>query len=139
MPPTPRHLLRHIDALRHWARRIKRDAITLWFAKSHPQTPWHVKALAVLTVAYALSPIDLIPDFIPLLGYLDDLILLPGLIWLVIRLMPAHVLTQSRERAEMFLASSATKPRSALGAVLISTAWAVCLVALGWWLYRDFS
>lgn len=69
--------------LRIWAKLIKRDVMTLWFARSHPDTPWHTKAMGVLVLAYALSPIDLIPDFIPLLGFVDDAILLPVLIWLV--------------------------------------------------------
>ena len=77
---------------RDWARRIKRDAVTLWFAYRDPRTPILVKALCVFVVAYALSPIDLIPDFIPILGYLDDVILLPGLIWLAVRLLPPAVL-----------------------------------------------
>lgn len=68
--------------LRTWAKRIKRDGVTLWFAGKHPRTPWYAKALGVFVVAYALSPIDLIPDFIPVLGYVDDVLLLPGLIWL---------------------------------------------------------
>lgn len=72
--------MRIIDSTKAWARRIKRDGVTLWFAKSHPRTPWLAKALGVFVVAYALSPIDLIPDFIPVLGYLDDVLLLPILI-----------------------------------------------------------
>lgn len=76
-----------IDALRRWARQLKRDVLALWFARRHPQTPWHAKALGAFVVAYALSPIDLIPDFIPVLGFLDDVILLPGLIWLTLRLL----------------------------------------------------
>ena len=73
---------------RDWARRIKRDSVTLWFAYRDPATPFLVKALCIFIVAYALSPIDLIPDFIPVLGYLDDVVLLPGLIWLAVRLVP---------------------------------------------------
>lgn len=65
---------------RAWAARLKRDALTLWFAARHPRTPWYAKALAAFVVAYALSPIDLIPDFIPVLGLVDDALLLPALI-----------------------------------------------------------
>ena len=68
------------DRLTTWARRLKRDGVTLWFALRDPRTPWHAKALGAFVVAYALSPIDLIPDFIPVLGYLDDVLLLPALI-----------------------------------------------------------
>lgn len=64
--------------MKTWAKRIKRDGVTLWFAGKHPRTPWYAKALGLFVVAYALSPIDLIPDFIPVLGYLDDVILLPA-------------------------------------------------------------
>ena len=69
------------DKLKNWAKQIKRDGVTLWFAGKHPATPWYAKALGVFVVAYALSPIDLIPDFVPVLGYVDDVLLLPGLIW----------------------------------------------------------
>ena len=88
-----------VDATRAWARRIKRDAITLWFARAHPATPWYAKALGAFVVAYALSPIDLIPDFIPVLGYLDDVIVLPALIWLTVRLLPPDVLAECRAQA----------------------------------------
>ncbi len=66
--------------LKGWARRIKRDSVKLWFAGKHPATPWCAKAVGLFAVAYALSPIDLIPDFIPVLGFVDDVLLPPGLI-----------------------------------------------------------
>ena len=75
----------HLDRLRQAAKTLKRDGLTLWFALRDPRTPWWVKALIAFVVGYALSPIDLIPDFIPVLGLVDDLILLPGLIWLALR------------------------------------------------------
>ena len=81
------------DTLRIWAKRIKRDGVTLWFAGKHPKTPWYAKALGLFVVAYALSPIDLIPDFIPVLGYVDDVLLLTGLIWLTVQLLLPDVLT----------------------------------------------
>ena len=84
------------DALKGWARRIKCDAVTLWFVCRHPATPWVPKALCLFVVGYALSPFDLIPDFIPVLGYLDDVLLLPGLIWLAVRLLPPAVVSDSR-------------------------------------------
>jgi uncharacterized membrane protein YkvA (DUF1232 family) len=76
------------NSLQVWARKVKRDGITLWFAGRHPATPWYAKALGLFVVAYALSPVDLIPDFIPVLCYLDDVLLLSGLILLTIRLLP---------------------------------------------------
>src|SRR5512141_3448314 len=85
--------------LRAWARAIQADALTLWYAARHPRTPVLAKALAAGLVVYALSPIDLIPDFIPVLGLLDDALLLPLLILLVVRLMPADVFADCRARA----------------------------------------
>ncbi len=122
-----------IDATRGWARRIKRDAMTLWFARSHPQTPWYAKAMGSLVVAYALSPIDLIPDFIPVLGYLDDVILLPLLIWLTVRLLPPQVLAESRLKAEQWMAEQGSKPRSLIGGLAIVLIWLAVGVALSLW------
>ena len=123
-----------IDTTRAWARRIKRDAITLWFAKSHPATPWYAKAMGAFVVAYALSPIDLIPDFIPVIGYLDDVILLPVLIWLTVQLLPAGVLEDSRQKAEQWMAESDRKPRSLAGGVAIVLIWTAVAAALSVWL-----
>jgi uncharacterized membrane protein YkvA (DUF1232 family) len=128
-----------LDASRAWAKRLKRDGIALWFARRHPDTPWYAKALAVLTVGYALSPIDLIPDFIPVLGYLDDVILLPGLIWLTLRALPPHVLQESRVQAEQWIAQGADKPRSRVAAVVIVLVWIVAITALGWWAWRRWG
>jgi uncharacterized membrane protein YkvA (DUF1232 family) len=127
-------LIGFIDGTRAWAKRIKRDAITLWFARRHPSTPWYAKALGAFVVAYALSPIDLIPDFIPVLGYLDDVILLPVLIWLTVRLLPANVLEESRRKAEDWMTQSASKPRSLAGAVAIVLVWMAVAVVLSLWL-----
>lgn len=82
------------------ARQLKTDLPAVFLALKKRETPWTAKALAALTVAYALSPVDLIPDFIPVLGYLDDLILLPALVALTIRLIPAEVLADCRAEAE---------------------------------------
>jgi len=120
--------------LRGWARRIKRDGVTLWFAARHPDTPMAAKLLGAFVVAYALSPIDLIPDFIPVIGYLDDVLLLPGLIWLAIRMLPPQVLARCREQADAFVASGAGKPTSTLGAALILSIWAAAgWLAWKWW------
>ncbi|MBS0339466.1 MAG: DUF1232 domain-containing protein [Proteobacteria bacterium] len=122
-----------LDTTRAWARQLKRDVMTLWFARSHPATPWYAKAMGAFVVAYALSPIDLIPDFIPVLGYLDDVILLPVLIWLAVRLLPAQVLQDSRAKAEQWMAAKASKPRSLAGAVAIGVIWtAVAATLLVW-------
>jgi uncharacterized membrane protein YkvA (DUF1232 family) len=118
--------------LNAWAKRIKRDGITLWFAVRHPRCSWYVKALGIFVVAYALSPIDLIPDFIPLLGYLDDVLLLPGLIWLTIRLLPSDVLIESRSQADEWIAAKNSKPISQVGAVLVVSIW--LLVGYATWI-----
>ncbi len=123
-----------VDRLREWATRVKRDAVTLWFAGRHPLAPWYVKALGIFVVAYALSPIDLIPDFIPVLGYLDDVILLPGLIWLTIRMVPAPVLAQCRDWADEWMKTQGTKPTSRVGAVLIVAVWLGAGVAVWHWI-----
>ena len=121
------------DTTRAWARRIKRDAMTLWFARTHPATPWYAKALGAFVVAYALSPIDLIPDFIPVLGYLDDVILLPILIWFTVRMLPPAVLSESRLKAEQWMAEQGTKPRSIAGAIAIVVVWIAIAIMLSLW------
>ncbi|OEZ32237.1 YkvA family protein [Variovorax boronicumulans] len=121
--------------LRDWARRIKRDAVTLWFACRDPATPWLPKALCWFTVAYALSPIDLIPDFIPVLGYLDDVLLLPALIWLAVRLLPPEVIVRSRVRAEEWMARTGSKPTSKAGMALVIGIWVLVAAGLAWWLW----
>jgi len=128
-----------LQRLQDWARRVKRDAVTLWFAYRDPATPWATRALCWFVVAYALSPIDLIPDFIPVLGYVDDVLLLPALIWLALRMLPSEVVNRSRAQAEAWLAERRAKPRSLAGAWLIGLAWLACAVALGWWAWRRYS
>lgn len=112
-----------------WARRIKRDGVTLWFACKHPGTPLAAKALGLVVVAYALSPIDLIPDFIPVLGFLDEAILLPGLIWLAIRLMPSGVLAECRTQAEEWMEREG-KPRTRWGIVFVVGVWGLAAYAV---------
>jgi uncharacterized membrane protein YkvA (DUF1232 family) len=112
-----------LQHIRQWARRVKRDVVTLWFAYRHPGTSWLPKLLGAFVVAYALSPIDLIPDFIPVLGYVDDVILLPALIWLAIRMLPQDVLSDSRIKADEWMRRGEGKPRSPWGAVLVVAIW----------------
>jgi uncharacterized membrane protein YkvA (DUF1232 family) len=97
------------------ARQLKADVYALYFACRDPRTPWYAKLLAAVVVAYALSPIDLIPDFIPILGYLDDLILVPLGILAVVKLIPPEVLGECRERA----AEATSRPTSWIAAVFI--------------------
>lgn len=119
-----------LSSLKAAARRIKRDSLTVYFAARDPRTPWLVRLLALAVAAYALSPLDLIPDFIPVLGYLDDLLLLPLGILLVIRLTPPDVIAVSREKAE----HAASRPVSRIAAVVIITLWLVCAVGVVYWL-----
>ena len=85
-----------VERLKVWARALKRDVLALYRSARDPRVPWYAKAVAGLVAAYALSPIDLIPDFVPVLGYLDDLLIVPAGIWLAIRLIPADVLAEHR-------------------------------------------
>jgi uncharacterized membrane protein YkvA (DUF1232 family) len=126
-----------LERIRNWARRIKRDSVSLWFALRDARTPWAVKALCMFVVGYALSPIDLIPDFIPVLGYVDDVLLLPALIWLAVRLLPSPVLADSRRQADDWLATQGRKPTSKVGAVVIVLVWiAFAAGAWLWWRAR---
>jgi len=120
--------------IKSWARSLKQDAVMLWFARSHPKTPLIAKLLVIVTVAYALSPIDLIPDFIPVLGYLDDLIIVPVLIWLTVKLLPDEVILESREKALQWMKDRQTKPVSIPGAVLMVLLWVLVVYLLWRWL-----
>jgi uncharacterized membrane protein YkvA (DUF1232 family) len=123
--------------LRDWARGIKREGVALWFASRHPGTPLAAKALCVFVVAYALSPIDLVPDFIPVLGYVDDVLLLPALMWIALRMIPADVMAECRSRGDEWMRTHADKPRSVAGALLVVCVWvAACWAAWAWWRNR---
>jgi uncharacterized membrane protein YkvA (DUF1232 family) len=114
-----------LERLKRWAAELKTQLLTLWFCRRHPDTPWTAKALAIVVVAYAFSPIDLIPDFIPVLGYLDDLILVPIGIYLALRLIPPHVVEQAREQALRM----PMRPTNYWAAAAIVLIW----LALAWW------
>ena len=108
------------STLKTWAKGLRRDVVALWIAARDPRVPWHAKALAGAVAAYALSPIDLIPDFIPVVGYLDDLIIIPAGIWLVVRLIPSALMLEFREEATR----RAERPTSNLAAAIIVVVWA---------------
>jgi uncharacterized membrane protein YkvA (DUF1232 family) len=120
-----------LDRLRRWGRAIKQDVLALWFCCRHPRTPLLAKLLALAIAAYALSPIDLIPDFIPVLGYLDELILLPAAIIVVLKLIPADVLVECRAQASRWTEENRGRPRSYAGAAVVVLLW-LCLAWLGW-------
>ena len=114
--------------LRAWAEAIKRDVVALYIAGRDPRVPWYVKLAAVAVAAYALSPIDLIPDFIPVLGYLDDVIILPVALLLVIKMIPAPLMAEFRQEAQR----RAERPTSRAGAILIVAIWIAALVLAVW-------
>jgi len=118
-----------LAALRSWAGRLKRDVIALWLGARDPRTPWYVRALAAFVAAYALSPIDLIPDFIPVLGWLDDLLIVPAGIWLAVRWVPPALMAEFRQRAVV-----QGRPRSLAAATVILALWLAALGLILWWL-----
>ena len=120
-----------LAALKSWAKSITDDAIALFLAARDPRTPWYAKATAACVAAYALSPIDLIPDFIPVLGYIDDLLIVPVGIWIAVRLMPAELMDEFRAAAEKVEA----RPRSRVGALLVVAVWLVAAGLLTWWFW----
>jgi uncharacterized membrane protein YkvA (DUF1232 family) len=123
---------KRLQAARAWAQRLRRDVVAVYFAARDPAAPWPVRLLALAVAAYALSPIDLIPDVIPVLGMLDDLVIVPLGLMLVIRLLPAPVLAEARARA----AAALERPRSLAAAALFIAAWLACAAALLAWLLR---
>jgi uncharacterized membrane protein YkvA (DUF1232 family) len=121
--------------LKRWAERLRRDSLTLWIAIGDKRTPLWLRLLGFVIIAYALSPIDLIPDFLPVVGYLDELILLPVALWILIRFMPADVLADARIRAEQRIADGQKRPRSLLGAIIVIVIW----ITVAWWIVSLFA
>ncbi|MCA6112707.1 DUF1232 domain-containing protein [Bradyrhizobium sp. CNPSo 4026] len=118
--------------LKQWSRTIKRDVHAIYLTCRDARVPWYAKALGIAVAAYALSPIDLIPGFIPVLGYLDELIVLPLGIMLVVKLIPADVMAEHRELA----AAVQDRPASMTGAAAIVLIWVLAFVLVGWLIYR---
>lgn len=124
-----------IARLRQWARRLIAEALALWFCTRHPGTPLVAKLCAITVAAYAFSPIDLIPDFIPVLGFVDDALLLPLGIWLTLKLVPAPVLDACRAQAAQWLAERRDKPRNWIAAGFVVALWLLA----AWLLWKWFS
>lgn len=120
-----------LDEIRAWARRIKSDVLALFLASRDPRVPWLPKVFAVVVAGYALSPIDLIPDFIPVLGYLDDLILVPLGIVLVVKLIPADLMAEHRLSAANLL----DRPASRVAGIFIICLWVLAVALSAWGLY----
>lgn len=123
-----------LSRARRWARRVKRDVIALWLAARDPRVPWIAKAVSAAVVAYALSPIDLIPDFVPVLGLLDDLLIVPLGIMLAVRLVPAALMIEFRFDAEHREVGS-----SRAGFLFVLAIWGAVLFALGTILFRKVA
>ena len=124
-----------IEKAKQWARVIKRDAHALYLAARDPRVPWYAKALALCVAGYALSPIDLIPDFIPVLGYLDDVILVPLGIWAVVKLIPPDLMAEHRAAAAL----AAERPVSRTAALVIALIWAASIALTVWLGYRFWA
>jgi len=118
---------------KQWARTIKRDGVAIWIAARDPRVPWYAKVVAGAVAAYALSPIDLIPDFIPVLGYVDDLIIVPAGILLTRQLIPDGLMDEFRAEA----AARESRPMSRAGAIGIVCLW-IAAIALTAWLLRGY-
>lgn len=122
-----------LATLKRRARLLKADALALYYAARHPVTPWYAKLAAFLIVAYAFSPVDLIPDFIPVLGYLDEVILLPLCIALALKLVPEPVMRECRARAAELL----QKPVNWLAGAIIVAIWLGLAFLFGRWVYQQ--
>ncbi len=122
----------YIEQTRNWARQIKRDTVAVYFAARDQRTPMPARCLALSVAAYALSPIDLIPDFIPVFGYLDDLLIVPLGLLLVIRMLPPEVISDSREKANALIA----RPKSYIAAMFIVGLWLLCIAGVAYWCYN---
>jgi uncharacterized membrane protein YkvA (DUF1232 family) len=124
-----------LSHLKNWARAVSRDAHAIYLASRDPRVPWYAKVLAIAVAGYALSPIDLIPDFIPILGYLDDLIIVPLGIWLVVSLIPEEVMAEYRAIAN----EAAQRPVSKAGMFAIIMLWIFGALTLGWVAYAHLA
>jgi uncharacterized membrane protein YkvA (DUF1232 family) len=119
-----------VYSLKQWARTIRNDLVAVWIAARDPRVPWYAKALAASVAAYALSPIDLIPDFVPVLGYLDDVVIVPAGILMTVRLIPPGLMEEFRAEADR----RANHPASRAGAAAIVLLWIAALALTVWWL-----
>jgi uncharacterized membrane protein YkvA (DUF1232 family) len=136
-PPDPTEQRNLAALLKGQAGRLKADTLALYIAARDPRTPWYAKLLVAAIVAYALSPIDLIPDFVPVLGYLDDLVLIPAGIALAIRLIPRPLLDDCRAQARDRMQDG--KPVSRAAAVVIVGLWVVAVALCVVWVFRTLG
>ncbi len=120
--------------LKAWARRLKTELLALWIGARDRRTPLAARAVAAAVAAYAFSPIDLIPDFVPVLGYLDDLLIVPLGVWLAVRLIPPALMAEFRRRAE-----TGRRPSGRAGAVAIVAIWVVSAALVGWMVWKALA
>jgi len=118
---------------RYWARLVKRDVHAIYCAARDPRVPWYAKTLAICVAGYALSPIDLIPDFVSILGYMDDVIIVPLGILIVVKLIPPEIMAEHRALA----AATQGRAVSHTAAIVIAIVWTACIVLAGWICYRS--
>jgi uncharacterized membrane protein YkvA (DUF1232 family) len=118
-----------LSRVKNWARNLNRDGYAIYLASRDPRMPWYAKILAVMVAAYALSPVDLIPDFVPVIGYLDDLIILPLGIWLVVSLVPDEIMVEYRAKADEAVGRPSSG-RAGLAAIILL--WIIGALTLGW-------
>src|SRR6516165_7773899 len=123
-----------LQQAKQWARLAKRGVHAIYLAARDPRVPWYAKALALCVAGYALTPIDLIPDFVPVLGYLDDVIIVPLGILAVVKLIPPEIMAEHRALA----AAAQDRPVSRAAAIVIAVVWAACIALAGWICYRFF-
>ena len=117
------------------AQKIRAEVHAAWLAARHPRTPWYARAFGLLVTAYALSPIDLVPDFIPVLGLLDDALIVPFGLWLFVKMLPPGLFEQCRAEA----AKAAERPGSAWGAAIVVASWVAAAVLVAWLLGFSFA
>jgi uncharacterized membrane protein YkvA (DUF1232 family) len=130
----PKNGLRIIESWKQAAKKLEKEVIAIYLAYRDPRVPWYARLFAALVVAYAFSPIDLIPDPIPVLGYLDDLVIVPLGVWLVLKMIPPQVMVECRLKAQEQLDQG--KPVSWVGAVIIAILWLITAALLVWLFWR---
>src|ERR1041384_6222807 len=123
-----------LERLKARARALKNEAFAVYLAAKDPRTPWYAKALIFFVVAHTFSPIDLIPDFIPVLGYLDDLIITPGGLWLAVKLIPPEVLAEARATAAT---RSFDRRLGYIGLAMIVMSWILVLIGIVYFILRS--
>jgi uncharacterized membrane protein YkvA (DUF1232 family) len=126
-----------LEAFKDRVRHLKRETHALYFAARHPRTPWYAKLFVAGVVAYAISPIDLIPDFVPVLGYLDDLLLIPLGLVIAVKLIPPEVLAECRARAQA--AETTGQAGGRIAAAVIIAIWVVLAALCTWWAYEAWG